>query len=516
MLVNNSNKNSLKKNYIYNLINQVLVLIVPLITSPYLARVLLEEGNGRLSYANSIITYFILFANLGFSIYGQREIAKKRDNQYEKSKVFWEIIILRSFCTLISIIIWGILLLTIGFGEKYNQLILILGIQIFGVFIDITFYYQGVENFKGIAIRSIIVKLIGLICIFIFVKTSNDLWKYALSLSLITIFSNIIMWPNAIKQIKYIQLNKLNLKENIVPSLLIFLPTLAVTIYSVLDKTMIGILSNNPDYDNGCYEQAYKINSIALILVTVISPIMIPRNTYDYNKKNFDSLKNHIYFSCSYVWLIGFPLIAGFGVLSKNLSSWFLGDGYAEVPTMLIIMSIRFIASGLGVTFGDQYFIAIGKEKYCTMATTIAAIVNFCLNLIFIPWLGGIGAAITTAIAEMLVTFVLIIFISRENLFSIKHIFILGWKNLLSSVIMFIAIYFIQKFLPYNIWTFILITSIGGIIYFLILYILKDHFFIELISTFFNSIKDKFSKKIVLENNKESSNDSYKEKNNEN
>ena len=133
-------------------------------------------------------------------------------------------------------------------------------------------------------------KIIGLVCIFVFVKESDDLWIYALCLSLTAVLSNLIMWPSMLKQIIFVKFSDLNIRKRVVPSILIFLPTLAVTVYSVLDKTMIGLLSSNPDYDNGCYEQAYKINSMALILITVISPVMIPRNTYDYSHGNIDKL----------------------------------------------------------------------------------------------------------------------------------------------------------------------------------------------------------------------------------
>ena len=484
----------MKKNFIYNLINQIFVLIIPLITAPYLARVLGEVGNGQLSYSNSIITYFVLGTNLGYVIYGQREIARTRDNVEERSSVFWEISILRFINMTVSAAVLLTIFFTIGFGDKYNILILLLGIQIIATFFDISFYYQGVENFKGLAIRSVIVKLIGLVCIFIFVKRQEDLWIYALCLSLSLLFGNIIMWPSMIKQIKFVPIKSLEIKKRIWPSILIFLPTLAVTIYSVLDKTMIGLLSPNPDYDNGCYEQAYKLNGIALLLVTVISPIFASRNTYDYSHGKIDDFKKHIYFSSKYVWMVGLPLIAGFAVLSKSLSAWFLGEGYDEVPMMLIIMSVRFIASGFGVTFGDQLLVAIGKEKYATVATTIAALINFGLNFWLIPIYGGIGAAITTAIAEIIVTLILAFFVWKNKYVSIKKIIFSSWKFLVSAAVMFVPIYFIEKHFSYNVWSFLLITFIGACLYALMLIILREEFFTNIIMDGYKVIKSKLKK----------------------
>lgn len=487
-------KKKLRSNFIYNLISQILVLIIPLITAPYLARVFGEEGNGQLSFANSIITYFHLLACLGFNLYGQREISKKRDSKEERSKVFFEIVILKVFFSVFSLLILLSILFTTGFGENYNSLILILAIQIPATFLDVSFYLQGIEDFKTIAIRSVLIKIISLICIFVFVKSINDLWIYVLCISLATVFSNITMWPKVIKDIQLVKLRELNIKRNLLPSIFIFLPTLAVTVYSVLDKTMIGLLSPNPDYDNGCYEQAYKINSMALVLITVISPIMIPRNTYDYTHGNMDEFRSHIYFASNYVWMIGLPLIAGFAVLSSNLSSWFLGEGYAEVPLMMIIMSVRFIASGFGVIFGDQLLIAIGKEKYAVIATASAALVNFGLNFWLIPYYGAIGASITTAISELLVALILGMVVWKFKFISIKHIFALSWKYIIAAGVMFAGIYFIQLKLTYAIWTFIVITIIGAIIYALMLLLLRDSFFIRIIKDGWNICKQKMKR----------------------
>ena len=484
------NKKTIVKNYVFNLISQVMVLIIPLITSPYLARVLHEEGTGKISFSNSIITYFILIANLGFTIYGQREIARVRDDINKKSQVFFEIIIIRLVLTIVSLLILYTILFTVGFGEKYNYLILIFSITILAVAFDITFYFQGIEDFKTIAIRSVLVKLAGMILIFIFVKTENDLWIYAFCLSATTIISNLLMWPKLYKQLKKPS-EKLHFARHFRPSMMVFLPALAVTVYSVLDKTMIGFLSSNPDYDNGCYEKAYQINSMALLLITVISPVMIPRNAYQYSNGDIDGVGNNMYFTCNYVWLFGLPLIAGFAVLSWNLSSWFLGDGFKEVPIMLIIMSVRFVSSGLAVVFGDQFFIIANKEKYCLIATMAAALLNFGLNFLFIPKFGAIGAAITTAIAEVMVTFVLALFIIKTRIISIQKVLLMSWKYLLASAIMFISIFFIQKQLPFAIWTFLLITFIGATIYFSFLLIIRDKFIIKLIKTVWSYLRRK-------------------------
>lgn len=489
-----SKKANLKKNFIYNLLSQVLTLIVPLVTSPYLARILLEEGNGRYSYTFSIITYFILFSNLGFTVYGQREISRERDNIAKQKQVFIEIALLRGIFTIISLFALLSILFFVGFGEKYNNLILVETTNLFAVFIDFNYFYQGREDFKSLAIKNIIIRIIGITTVFLFVKTSNDVWIYALCIGLNALFCNALLIPKIIKVYKNVKIEKISIWKHLKPSFLIFLPTLAVTIYSVFDKSMIGFLAKNSDYENGCYEQAYKINSIALSFVTAISPIFVPRNAIDYKNGDYDEVRNHMYSASNYIWLIGTPLLVGMITLSSNLSSWFLGDGYVEVPLLLSIMACRFIFSGFGTLFGDTYFIPIGKEKYPTYATFISAAVNIVLNLILIPHLGAIGAAISTAVCEFLVTFILAILIVKDKTISLKKILLSSIKYIFSALLMGIVVYFVNTKFQYSIMSFALCTLIGAIVYFVFLFLLKSSFVIDN----FNKVITKINNKINI------------------
>ena len=497
--INNDNKiapkKSLKVNFVFNFISQVLTLVLPLITAPYVARVLHEEGIGQFSYALSIITYFTLFANLGFDVYGQRQIARYQDDIDKKSRIFWEIFFARLILTAIATIVLFSILFSVGFGEQYNKLILIASLSVVCAPLDIQFFFRGNEDFRTLAIRTIAVKVLMIACIFIFVKKQEDLWIYALCSIGLTVASNIVIWPTVFKKIKRVKLKSLSLKEHLIPSLVIFLPTLATIIYSVFDKTMIGMFANNPDYENGCYEQAYKLNSTALILVTIISSIMTSRNAHDYEKGDIDSLKAHLNYACSYVWMVGIPLIVGFAVLSGNLSAWFLGEGYNEVPLLMQIMSVRFVVSGLGEIFGSQLFIAIGKEKYCTIATFIAAAINLILNFILIKPLGATGAAIATAACEISVTAILAIFARKLGFVSFRRMTLLSLKNIVAAAVMFVPIFFMQKFLGNGLWQFIVITLVGIIVYALALLILRDKFFITNVKNVWSAIINKLFKK---------------------
>lgn len=479
---NQRKKNSLGLNYIFNFISQIVTLVIPLITTPYLARIFLEEGSGQIAFSNTIITYFTMIANLGYSVYGQREIAKCQDDKYKKSKIFWEIFIIRCVLTLIS---YGTLLGTMlihVYPEVYTTLILLFSIQIIAVVFDVSYFYQGEEDFKYIALRNLVMRILCLICIFIFVKTKEDIWKYALLYSVSIFLANISMWPKLRKSLQKIFVRDLSFKKHFLPSLIIFLPTLATTVYASLDKIMIGYLTANPDYENGCYNQALKLNQTILILITVIDSIMIARNSHNYSKGDFNQVKNHIYFGANYVWHLGLPLIVGMCILSSNLSSWYLGAGYDEVYLLLDIMSVRFIVSGMACVFGNQLFIPIGKEKYTTIAHIITCISNLILNFIFIPLYGAIGGAITTALAEAIDFIVLSIFVLKGKYVSIKKIILMMWKPALCALIMGIPIYFINQAMRYSIWSFILSIGVGSIVYGVCLLIVKDRYVFSIIA----------------------------------
>lgn len=461
-------------NVVFNFISQAMTLIIPLITTPYLSRVLHEEGNGQYSFAVSIITYFILAANLGCDIYGQRQIAAHQSDYKEKSNVFWEIFIIKLVCTAISLIVLYSLLFTTGFGDKYTLLITILSIQVIAVPFDIQFLFRGLEKFKSIAIRTLVMKLIGLICIFLFVKTENDVWIYTLCISVSTILSNLLLWISIRKNVGFVSIKDLHFLKHIKPIIIIFLPTLAFTIYTVFDRTMIGLLAPNPEYENGCYEQAYKLNNIIMLFITVMSSVFVSRNSVDYKSGNIESLKNNLKFSINYVWFIGIPLLFGTIVMSKSISSWFFGEGYEIVPLLLIIMGTRYLTSGLGDVLGNQLFVVIQKEKYTLIAVFTAAIFNVVLNYFLIKEYGAIGAAISTAISELIVTLIFVFFAIKNKYLNLADIFIHFFKPLISSVIMLVPIYFLNDIFPYSIWSFILIVFIGIIIYVSCNIILKE------------------------------------------
>jgi O-antigen/teichoic acid export membrane protein len=239
---------------------------------------------------------------------------------------------------------------------------------------------------------------------------------------------------------------------------------------------MMGYLAVNPDYENGCYAQALKLNQTIRMLITVIDSVMMVRNFSDYAAKKYDSVKSHLYLACSYVIHLGIPLIFGICVLSSSLSAWFLGEGYAEVPMLLNILSLRFVFSGLTCVFGNQLFIVVGKEKYATWAHIAATITNLVLNFIFIPKFGAIGAAVSFAIAEIVDCLVLAVLVFKEKYLSLKKVLKMFIKPVIAAGVMLIIIIPLNGYFAYNIFTFALIAAVGAGIYGIVLLVMKDDF----------------------------------------
>lgn len=474
-------KVSIKKNFIYNFISQILTLLIPLVTAPYLARVLQPEGNGQISYVTSIITYFTMFANLGFSVYGQREIAGCGDDAEKKSEVFWGICIVRVLFTVIALGVLYSVLFTVGFGEKYNLLMLIMSAQILAVVFDIQFFFMGEENFRTIALKTIILRLTGLACVFLFVKTEQDTWVYALCVSGSTLLSNLFMWFALFGRLKKVkQFSFGSIFRHIKPAAIIFFPMMITSIFTTFDKTMIGWLSARPDYDNGCYEEAYKINSVAQSITILFSSVMLSRNAYDFKSGNIEAMNRHIYKSFQYVSLTSFFLVAGFFVLSKNFSSWFFGDEYVEVPLLLCIMCVRLIFSGYSIVLGDR-FIVMGKEKFWTAAVAAGAIANVLVNLLMIPRSGAVGAATATAITETAIFLVMSALSFGKGKLSFKETLRSVWKYLPCALISFGAMFLVQRFLNYSVWAFLVVGCVGAVVYGVGLLILRDSFLLEML-----------------------------------
>ena len=481
-------KKSIKKNFIYNLIYQVFLIIVPVVVTPYISRVLGAAQIGQYSYSYSIVSYFILFAALGFGFYAQREIAKFQNDKVEQSKIFWEIIIVRLFSTIISFFAL-ILLSFIPFFKDYRLLIMLLSINVFSTCLDTTFIFSGNEDFKQIAIRNFVAKSIVIASIFIFVKTQNDLWIYTLIQGLSPLLSALFMLPFLKKYLVKVSYKELKPTKHIVPCIKLFIPTIAISIYTMLDKTMIGsmiqgeitviedgveVVKKLSDVESGYYNQAEKIVKILITIVSALGTVMIPRNSYYFGKGDLVSAKKNVMTGLRFAYLLAFPLMFGVIAVSYNFSPWFFGNGYEKVPFLMQVFSPLILAIGLNTVFGNQYLIPSSRDNQYTISVVIGASTNLILNAILITFYGSVGAAISTVCAEFIILFVQLFFLRKD--ITLLNVISSGWKYLVAGIVMFIPCYIVGLKLSSSILNTFIIVVIGIFVYGIMLLILKDEF----------------------------------------
>lgn len=474
---------SIKKNYIYNLIYQILILIVPLITTPYLSRVLGAEAIGIYSYTLSITTYFILFGSLGVAMYGQREIAYVQDDTEKRSKVFFEILIMRFITLGISMIIFYF---TFAMKGQYSVYYKILMLEILSNALDISWFFQGIEEFKKTVVRNTIVKIISVVCIFLFVKTKEDLYKYFIIYVLSVFLGNISLWLYLPKYIKRTQIKKLEIFKHLKPTIALFIPQVAVQIYTVLDKTMIGAMVEDKS-EVGFYEQAQKIVKLLLTIATSLGTVMIPRMANTFAKGDNQKIMEYLKKSFQFVLMLAFPLMLGMISISGKFVPIFYGAGYDKVVILIAMIMPIVLAIGLSNVIGMQYLLPTKKQKEYTTSVVVGAIVNFICNMILIRIYKSIGASIATVIAEFVVTGVQFYMVRKE--IKVRDIIKISKKYLFSAVIMFFVSMGIGMIIKNNMMSIILQIGVSGVVYFAVLALVKDELILEEI----NIIKNKIS-----------------------
>lgn len=462
---------SIKKNYIYNVLYQLVTMLAPLITTPYISRVLGADGIGSYSFVNSIAQYFALFGVMGISTYGQREISYYQNNKKKRSHVFWDAKILEVFTTLFFLAAYILLSL----HQDNKKLYLALSFNILLCTADITWLFQGMEEFGIITLRNTIVKALGIICIFLFVKQKEDLVKYALILSSLGFISNVSLWLPAQKLVDKPVLKDIRPLHDIRIIISLFIPCIAMEVFSMLDKTMIGLICNTA-YENGYYEQASKIARMVLVVVTALGTVMIPRIGFHFEKGNSEIVKIYMQRAYKFVWFLSTPLCFGLIGISNNYVPWFFGTGYDKVVSILSILSFLIIAIGIDNVTGMQYLIPTKRQILFTKSVIIGAFVNFVLNSFLIYFYGAIGAAIASVIAEFSVALYQIYLIRKE--ISIKYVFTCGWKNYIASIIMFVLLFILSQHLSSSVINTLFLILFGVCIYFVALAILKDEFFL--------------------------------------
>lgn len=475
-------KKSIKKNYIYNVSYQILLLLTPLITIPYLSRVLGADGVGIVSYAESIVSYFTLFATMGITTYGQREISYLQDSIENRSIVFWNTKIL-------SFIISGMTLtIYLGFSMfQTNSIIyVILAFNILAVGVDVTWFFQGMEEFGKIVFRNVIFKIINVGYVFLVVRSKDDVVLYVFGLAAFLFLSNISLWTYIPKYVQKVEKKDIHPFKDLKIILSLFLPTVAIQIYTVLDKTMIGIITQNA-FENGYYEQALKLSKTILTVVTALGTVMIPRIGYHFQRKNIEEVKRLVYRSYRFVWFLGVPLCLGLIFTANNFVPWFFGLGYEKVTSLLVVLALLIPVIGISNVTGMQYLLPTKRQNIYTLTVITGAVINFVLNLLLIRLYQSLGAAIASVIAESAITVVQLYIVRKE--LSVFRVFKEGNNYFVAGAVMTIGLYFAEKILAPTILHTIFLVTGGAIIYFSLLLVMKDEFFLSNLKIVLKKVK---------------------------
>ena len=465
-------KKSIKKNYIYNLIYKILSLITPFMTAPYVARVLGADGVGTASYTESIVAYFILFAALGLDIFGQREISYVQDSLEKRTVIFWETVVFK--CTTSAIAIFVYIIFAIN--QSQSELYLVLALSIVSTATDVTWFFQGIEEFGKIVLRNIIFKVLHIAYIFAVIRTKNDLIWYLLGTSGFGVLSNISLWPYLRRYISKPCFKNLKPQRHIKTVISLFIPTIAIQVYTVLDKTMIGAITHDA-FENGYYEQAIKISKMVLVVVTSLGTVMIPRIGYHFERGETEKVRSYMYRGYKFVWFLGIPLCLGLMMVAGNFVPWFFGQEYEKVAPLIGILSLLILAIGISNVTGMQYLIPTKRQNVFTRTVIYGAVMNFAMNYFLIQKFQSYGAAVASVAAETLIA-VVQIFIVRKEL-SPWEIIKSGWHYYVAGAIMAAVLFFVKGYFAATIINTLILVIIGATVYFSVLLVIRDQFFFD-------------------------------------
>lgn len=472
------NNKKIFHNYIYNLSYQIFSILAPLITTPYVSRVLEADGVGMYSYTYTIATVFVSFAQLGTISYSIREIAYCKEKK-DKSKVFWNVFTLRFLTVLVSLLVYVFLFCRAG--SKYYDLFLVQSLCIIGVLFDVSWFYQGIEQFRIIAIRDILSKVVSIICVFLFVKQKSDVGLYAFLLAIAIIGGRLASWLTLPKYLEKPNFFNIAPFRDIQTILLMFIPQVANQLYIAVDKIMIGYIVPG-GFESGYYAQADRIIKLGIAVLTAIVTVVSPRVAASFAADNREAVRKYAVWTIKFIEFVGFPMAAGLSVLITFVIPWFFGPGYDQVAEIVYILSIQVVIIGFTTVFG-MILVNIQKQKQHAISVTIGVLLNILLNAVLIPSFFSKGAAVASVVAEFLIFLIELYFlrgtIHWKDLIEDVHYYIIGSATVVAVVML------MKKHVAPSFVGSIFLIAVGGIVYFLTLYAMQN----EMIKKFFEEAK---------------------------
>ena len=455
----------IKKNFFYQVSYEILGIVLPLLTSPYIARVLGAEQLGIFSYTYSIAYYFQLFGMLGLKFYGNRSIARVRDNSKLLNSTYSELLTVHIVVSSLSTIVYVIYVLTSS--TDYQLYSILQGLMVASTIFDISWFFFGIEKFKVIVMRNTVIKLVSVLLVFIFVRSENDLWKYVIIMAGAQLVSQAVMFLIVKKYVKFSFPKIHKLKYHIKPLFVLFIPVVALSLFKYMDKIMLGALGTKIEL--GYYENSEKILNIPLGIVLAFGSVMLPKMSNLVVNEKQQSLDKYMQISFKYMSALAIAMAFGMAAIAPVFAPIFWGIEFEKCSSLIQFLAISLPFSTIANIVRNQDLIPKGKDKYYSYSIVVGAIANLTINWILIPKYQAYGVVIGTVIAEILVCVVQLCFVWKEYDYY-KYI-----KNILfflfPGVVMFIIVSIIGNVLGIHIYTLFIQIICGGLVYIIIMFL---------------------------------------------
>ena len=460
---------SIIKNSFYSVLKTIASLIFPVISFSYASRILLPEGMGKIDFSKSFVVYFTLLAMLGIQNYGLRECARVRDDKAALSKTAREIMRVNFASVFISYAAFLTVIHLVDSLSPYRELLLINCITIGLTAVGMEWLYSAVEDYKYIAVRTCIVQVVSLICMLIFVQSPEDINKYAA----IQVLSNGGAFLfNFIHSRKYIDWKirfDFDCRQHLKPIFALFLMSALVQVFTVMDSTMLGFLTN--DESVGLYSASHKISGIVSSAISSVTLVLTPRIAYYAEKDMLEDVKTLSVKALNCIFMLCIPASVGLIMLSMPILMIFSGNSFAEADTTSKIMAFRNLLVPVNSFIVAHFFIPLKKEKYNLVSTGAAAVLNFAMNLVLIPKLMQNGAAIATVAAELIEFIINLFYFSK--FISLKLVFKDIWQYVIAAVPIIPICSFLSVIDVNMIMYVVLSVILSVIVYFGILVLMK-------------------------------------------
>lgn len=404
---------SVKYNFIMNFILTASGFLFPLITSPYILRVLQVEGNGRIAFAASVTSYFSMVAALGIPTYGIRACAQVRDDKEKLARTVQEIFIINS---LTAVLVCAAFLFSIWLVPRFHQektLFYINGVGIILNTLGVNWFFQALEQYDYITFRSLAFKVISIVLMFLLVHEQEDYLIYAGISMIAAVGSNLMNFIRMHRYITFCWDGKYELRKHMKPILILFAQNLAVSIYTNLDTVMLGFIKG--DHEVGLYDVATKLKGILLSLVTSLGNVLLPRMSYYANNKMRQQFAQMMQTALNFSMMLSLPLATFFIVCSKECILLLAGSRYLDAVNAMRIITFTIIPIGITGVLGVQVLAPLEKEKYVLFSVVAGAVTDFVLNCLLIRTAGAAGAAAATVVAEIVVLVIQVIVVRRMH-----------------------------------------------------------------------------------------------------